>query len=274
MSEEPSLRATGAPQGSRVAGYPVALDALPTDIVEAGRYRLSFARTPEDLDRILRLRFTVFNLELGEGLDEAYVTRRDEDDFDVTFHHLLISTRETGEVVGTYRMQTAAMAAAGGFYSAAEFDLGGVPGEILDRSVEIGRACVSREHRNGRVLHLLWRGLATYLRWNRATSLFGCCSLTSQDPRLGVSVLHRIEREGRLDPRIRVTPLPALACLDEAPGTPLPEPHIPALFQSYLTLGARVWGPPAIDRAFKTIDFLVGLDVLALAPTVYRSFFQ
>jgi len=259
----------------RVIGYPVAPEALPSDAVEAGRYRLSFARTAEDLDRILRLRFTVFNLELGEGLDEAYVTRRDEDDFDQAFHHLLIASRETGEVVGTYRMQTAAMAAAqGGFYSAAEFDLGGVPGEVLGRSVEIGRACVAREHRNGRVLHLLWRGLATYLRWNRATSLFGCCSLTSQDPRLGLSVLARLEREGRLDPRISVTPLPALACHDDAPGAPWPEPHIPALFQSYLTLGAGVWGPPAIDRRFKTIDFLVGLDVLALAPTVYRTFFQ
>jgi putative hemolysin len=273
--ERPLPDSNDAASTARVAGYPVAAASLPTDVVEAGRYRLSFARTAEDLDRILRLRFTVFNLELGEGLDDAYVTRRDEDDFDQAFHHLLIAHRETGEVVGTYRMQTAAMAAAqGGFYSAAEFDLEGVPAEVLDRSIEIGRACVAREHRNGRVLHLLWRGLAGYLRWNHATSLFGCCSLTSQDPRLGLSVLQRLEQEGRLDRRVRVRPLPALACHDDAPGTAWPEPHIPALFQSYLTLGATVWGPPAMDRAFKTIDFLVGLDVLALAPTVYRSFFQ
>jgi len=260
----------------RARTYPVALDALPPDTIDAGRYRLTFARTHEDLERILRLRFTVFNLELGEGLDDAHLTREDEDPFDAVFHHLMILSRETGDVVGTYRMQTARMAAEhSGFYSASEFDLGGVPTDILSRSIEVGRACVAKEHRNGRVLHLLWRGLATYLTWNGCSCLFGCCSLTSQDPRLGLSVLQRLEREGHVDNRVRVEALPHTACVDPQPaGAPVPSPHIPALFQSYLTLGARAWGPPAIDRAFKTIDFLVGLDTLALSPIVYRSFFR
>jgi len=257
--------------------YPVAPGSLPTAVFDAGRYQLSFARTEDDLERILRLRFSIFNLELGEGLDEAYLTRRDEDVFDASFHHLMIQSRDTGEVVGTYRMQTARMAAAGaGFYSADEFDLSRVPRDLLARSIEVGRACVAREHRNGRVLHLLWRGLATYLTWNNCSCLFGCCSLTSQDPRLGIAVLERLRREGHLDEDVRVMPLPHTACIDDGQdrGGDDPSPHIPALFRSYLTLGARAWGPPAIDRAFKTIDFLVGLDTLALSPVVYRSFFR
>jgi putative hemolysin len=257
----------------RVLTYPACPDGVPDIAVDAGRYRLAFARTPEELEQVLRLRFTVFNLELGEGLDEAYWTQRDEDRFDATFHHLMITARESGEVVGTYRMQTAAMAAERGYYSADEFDLGGIPEDVLARSVEVGRACVARAHRNGRVLHLLWRGLAAYLQWNRASCLFGCCSLTSQDPLLGVSVLRRLRREGHLHDRIRVEPLPHATC-DDVPGAALPDPHIPALFRSYLTLGAKAWGPPAIDREFKTIDFLVGLDTLALDPIVYRSFFR
>lgn len=266
---------TALPVAART--YPVAPESLPTGVIDAGRYQLAFARTEDDLERVLRLRFSIFNLELGEGLDEAYLTRRDEDAFDAGFHHLMILSRDTGDVVGTYRMQTARMAAAGsGFYSADEFDLSRVPDELLGRSIEVGRACVAREHRNGRVLHLLWRGLATYLTWNNCSCLFGCCSLTSQDPRLGLAVLERLRREGHVDERVRVTPLPHTACTDD--GRPVdaadPSPHIPALFQSYLTLGARAWGPPAIDRAFKTIDFLVGLDTLALNPIVYRSFFR
>jgi len=261
----------------RARTYPAAPDALPSGTIDAGRYRLTFARTRDDLERVLRLRFTVFNLELGEGLDDAYLTRRDEDPFDAAFHHLMVLSRETGEVIGTYRMQTARMAAEfGGFYSAGEFDLGGVPADILSRAIEVGRACVGREHRNGRVLHLLWRGLATYLTWNGCSWLFGCCSLTSQDPRLGIAVLRRLQREGHVDDRIRVEPLSHTACVVDPGGwgEPEPTPHIPALFQSYLTLGARAWGPPAIDRAFKTIDFLVGLDTLALNPVVYRSFYR
>lgn len=256
--------------------YPVAPEALPPGIIDSGRYRLAFACTEQDLEQVLRLRFTVFNLELNEGLDEAYLTRRDEDAFDAGFHHLMIIARETGAVVGTYRMQTARMANAGtGFYSADEFDLGRVPADLLARSVEVGRACVAREHRNGRVLHLLWRGLAAYLTWNDCSCLFGCCSLTSQDPRLGLSVMERLQREGHIDPQVHVVPLPHTACVDDGrDDTPPPSAHIPALFQSYLTLGARAWGPPAIDRAFKTIDFLVGLDTLTLAPVVRRNFFQ
>jgi putative hemolysin len=268
-------RVSGPRRIERALEYPVAPGSLPRNVIDAGRYRLRFARTTDDLDQILRLRFAVFNLELGEGLDLAYVSGKDEDEFDARFHHLMIESRDTGLVVGTYRMQTAAMAEAnGGFYSADEFDLGGVPPDVLARSVELGRACVARDHRNGRVLHLLWRGLACYLVWNRLTCLFGCCSLTSQDPRLGRAVLARLVRERLLEDRVRVTPLPHTACDGEEETGPEPEPHIPALFQSYLNLGAKVWGPPAIDRAFKTIDFIVGLDVTALDPTVLKAFFR
>lgn len=273
--DESAGRHSGPRRATRGVEYPVAPESLPEGSIEAGRYRLRFARTSEDLDRILQLRFSVFNLELGEGLDLAYVTRRDEDEFDARFHHLMIESRDNGEAVGTYRMQTAAMARAnGGFYSADEFDLSGIPADVLARSVELGRACVARDHRNGRVLNLLWRGLASYLVWNRLTCLFGCCSLTSQDPRLGRVVLKRLELDNLVDDRVRVTPLPHTTCDGGDNSGEAPEPRIPALFQSYLNLGARVWGPPAIDRAFKTIDFIVGLDITTVDQTVVRTFFR
>jgi len=264
----------GPPIPPGTLDYPGSPEALPTEEIAAGRYLLRFARTAAELDRLLRLRFEVFNLELGEGLDSAYATGRDEDDLDVHFHHLMIESRETGEVVGTYRMQTVEMAERlGGFYSAGEFDLSGIPAHAMAQSVEIGRACVAKPHRNGRVLHLLWRGLATYLSWNRKSHLFGCCSLTSQDPMVGESAYRFLQDKGLEHDRIRTVPLPGLGC-EVVEGAPLPEPHIPALFQSYLSLGAKICGPPAIDRLFKTIDFLVVLNADELDPRVFRTFFR
>jgi putative hemolysin len=255
------------------ASYPIAPEFLPPDTPGSGGYVIRFARTAADLDAILKLRFEVFNLELNEGLVESYLTARDEDELDWRFHHLMICRRATGEVVGTYRMQTPEMAAAlGGFYTAGEFDLGGMPADVIERSVEIGRACVSRPHRNGRVLQALWRGLAGYLAWNRKTGLFGCCSLTSQDPALGVATLRHLARAGCMESRFTVHPLAEMAC-DIDPGAALPAPHIPALFRSYLTLGAKVCGPPGTDPRFRTIDFLVLLDVRDLDPRVFRTFF-
>lgn len=256
--------------------FPAAAWAVPNSTTSAGRYLLRFARTEEDLDRILRLRYQVFNLELKEGLDGAHADQRDEDDFDRRFHHLLIEERESRSIVGTYRMQTGEMAAEGGYYSAGLFELDVLPEAVRAKAVEIGRACVAKPHRNGRVLNLLWRGLASYLTWNHKTVLFGCCSLTSQDQAFGLRVHRHLEQLGAGHPTLHVPPKSETSCVtsDQSPATGYPTPKIPALFQAYLTLGARILGPPAIDHEFKTIDWLVLLDVQELPGVTYRAFFR
>jgi putative hemolysin len=188
----------------------------------------------------------------------------------------MILERSTGMVVGTCRMQTGEMGAAGGFYSAGLFELGVLPEPILRSAVEVGRACIAKPHRNGRVLHLLWRGLAAYLTWSRKTRLFGCCSLTSQDEALGAAVHAHLEKQGAVHSTLRVMPRVEHACSSRRSSMLAPprEPHIPALFQAYLTLGAKALGPPAIDREFKTLDWLVLLDVLELDQLTFRTFFR
>ena len=259
----------------RAAGFPIAEESLPPDDVLSGGYRLTFVRSREQLAALQRLRFEVFNLELGEGLESSYGSGLDVDDLDEAMHHILISHGKSGEVVGTYRMQTAAMAAANcGFYSAREFDISGFPAAVVEDSVEVGRACIAREHRGRRVLHLLWSGLARYLTWNGKHRLFGCCSLTTQDGKIGNEVHARLARAGHLHPDVRAWPLPGFECgLHHEGGSPDEALEIPPLFRSYLNLGARICGPPAADRDFRTIDFLVLLDVRELEPHVYRSFF-
>ena len=53
------------------ATYPGSLNELPNRELVENCYTLRFARSWDDLDRLLRLRFEVFNLELGEGLDSS-----------------------------------------------------------------------------------------------------------------------------------------------------------------------------------------------------------
>jgi putative hemolysin len=64
----------------------------------------------------------------------------------------------------------------------------------------------------------------------------------------------------------------------EAYECPLPElsaasVKIPKLLRAYLSLGAKICGPPALDREFKTIDFLTLLDLRAMDPATRRKFF-
>lgn len=265
--------------------YPAFAELVPGETLQEGKYEVRFARTEDDLDNLLRLRFEVFNLELGEGLEASFETGRDRDEFDNVCHHLVVIEQKTREVVGTYRMQTHGMAKLSGlgFYSAAEFDLSPIPREILDNSVEVGRACVALGHRNTQVLYLLWKGLALYMATNHLRYLFGCCSLTSQDPDEGLQVMHHLESTGHLHPELRVLPQPGFECYDtaktasasDAPKeTPATAVHLPKLFRTYLRHGAKVCGPPAIDRLFKTIDYLVIFDVAALDERRFRIFFD
>lgn len=256
-------------------GYPVATGSLPTPILEDDRYRVRFARSADDLDAVLRLRFEIFNLELGEGLDESYTSGRDQDEFDATCHHLMVIDRRGGRVVGTYRMQTAEMAARyRGFYSAQEFRIDQLPEPVVSRSVEVGRACVAHSHRNTQTLFHLWRGLALYVATNRKRYLFGCSSLTSQDPMEGLAIMRLLERRGNVHPTLRLEPQPGFHCYgDDLELDPDIDVKLPTLFRIYLRHGAMVCGPPAIDRRFKTIDYLVLFDVDAMDPRMFETYF-
>lgn len=243
--------------------------------IREGRYLLRFASTAADLDAVLRLRFEIFNLELGEGLASSFLTGRDEDEFDQACHHLMVLEGESGKVVGTYRVQTDEMAAAAsGFYSAGEFDLSHLPPQVLNDSVELGRACIAEEHRHTQVLFLLWKGIAAYLRHTGKRYLFGCCSLTSQDARAGQAVARQLLAQGQTHPVFYAPPQPGFACWSEqVADDELPAVTIPKLFRTYLRVGAKVCGAPAIDRQFGTIDFLVILDITELDAFSRRLFF-
>ena len=168
------MQSSQTPETARLAPdpsvYPRHRESCPDLDLSGGSYSARFARSLADLEAVQRLRFQVFNLELQEGLDESYKTGLDRDQYDQNCHHLMVIHKESNTVVGTYRLQTSDMASNGvGFYTDDEFNLSGVPDELIDRSVETGRACVAADHRNGRVINLLWKGLASYVCWNEKT---------------------------------------------------------------------------------------------------------
>ena len=83
-----------------------------------------------------------------------------------------------------------------------------------------------------------------------------------------------LQQGGHLHPRFYVPPKPEFECRAEAAidGGP-PEASIPKLFRTYLRFGAKVCGPPAIDRQFKTIDYFVIFDVEEMDGSARRLFF-
>lgn len=256
------------------SSYPNRPELLPEGEFTAGRYVARFARTADEVDAVLRLRFEVFNLEMKEGLTESFETGRDLDVFDPHCHHMLVVDQQEGRIVGTYRMQTSEMATEGeGFYSAGEYDLDQIPQHIRDDSIEVGRACIHRDHRNRQVLFLLWRGLAAYVVSTGKRYFFGCSSISSQNPDEGLALHRQLDESGQVHRAFSAPPRDALRC---KPGDDWPEGEkveVPALFRTYLRYGSKVCSPPAIDREFGTIDFLVLLDTHELSERSRQIFF-
>jgi putative hemolysin len=239
--------------------------------LEAGPYIARLALTERERAEAYRLRFLVFNLELDEGLQSAYIDGYDKDHFDEVCDHLIVQERSTGAVVGTYRIQMGDVAGRNfGYYSEQEFCF--APYEAMrDQIVELGRACIHRDYRSSEVLHLLWRGIARYSLLNGGRYMMGCCSLPSLNPDMGYAVYESLR------PWMTESEFQTVATAPfrmPAKTTKIPDVRAPKLLRAYLAIGARICSEPAIDREFKTIDFLTILDLQTLHPRVAARFLE
>jgi len=238
--------------------------------MEWGQYRVTIAQTLAQREAACRLRFKVFNIELGEGLATSYKTGLDTDQFDLFCEQLIVEDRASRSIVGTYRMQTGFTAAEMlGYYSEQEFDF--APYEHIRHSVlELGRASIDREHRSSEVLTLLWRGISQYTLVHNLRYLIGCSSVSSQDPRVGWQMYGQLAGSLVAD-EFRTTPTASyrLPVSDEVPEVMA---KIPKLLRTYIGIGAKICGAPALDREFGTIDFLTLLDMRELTPAARTRF--
>lgn len=237
-------------------------------LVSGSTYSLYLSTDLDDIDLITRLRYRVFAGEPGFADSMAAVTDgRDTDRFDEHCDHLVVRHNPTGEAVGCYRLLPPPGAiAAGGLYTATEFDLSELDA-IAPQTVEMGRACVAADHRSGAVLALMWAGILVYLENTGYRYLMGATS---------VPVLREVDR-GIAGTQIRgirdfvrdrhcgpwqVQPYRPV-CLDGTPLDDIAAPErlsFPPLLTGYLRMGAWICGEPAHDPSFGVADFPTVLD--------------
>lgn len=237
----------------------------------SGRYEVRLAKNASEIASALKVRHEVFNVEIGGGPASQTGSNLEFDAYDFKCRHLIVIDRDTGSTVGTYRLNTIETAGSSrGFYSAKEFTIDDLPADVLLLGIEIGRACIARDYRNTKVLFLLWKGLLAYMEHTGKRYFFGCCSIFDADAETGRKAFRQLYRDGHFHEYFSVKPIRNGLSL---PNTADDE-HIelPALFNMYFRLGARVCGPPMIDRDFGTIDFFVVFDVKNLNEKYRRMF--
>ncbi|BAZ69468.1 MAG: GNAT family N-acetyltransferase [Pelatocladus maniniholoensis HA4357-MV3] len=230
-------------------------------VLQSAKYILKLASTEAELESILRLRFEVFNIEQGLGLATSNVSQMDRDKFDAVFHHFMLISKETKKTIGTYRLQTYTMASeAFGFYAAKEYNLNDIPDLIIKASVEIGRVCIAREHRNLQALLLLYQGLLNYLNLSGNQYCFGCTLLPTLCPVQAACTYNYFQQNNLMHSSILVYPNAEylLELPQQYPDSS--DVEIPNILQVYFNMGAKICSLPAVYRQFKVIDFLTILD--------------
>lgn len=239
---------------------------------EAIRYRVRLAETDDERAAAQRLRYRVFVEEMGaKATPEERAARREWDDFDPFFDHLILESLDPAitdpldRVVGVYRLMRDEAARAGpGFYGAAEYDLAPILAAARP-SLELGRSCVAREHRGGPAMHMLWNGLAEYVLDRGIELMFGVASFHGTDPEPIAEALSLLHHRHLAPPDLRVRARPEnFVAMDRVPAEAVDPQRalraIPPLIKAYLRLGGFVGEGASVDRAFNTIDVCVVMD--------------
>jgi len=247
--------------------------------IEKENYIIKTVESSWELAAALRLRHEVFYQELlGMPMPVGF----DMDEFDLACDHLVIIDKKSRRTVGTYRLLSSTFTHH--FYSAHEFDISGILA-LPGRKLELGRACIHKDFRNGLVIALLWRGVTQYVQAIGAKYLFGCSSIQTTNPDLAAQVCAYLRLNHHTVAELDLFPQPAhqipefstfgARCPSLRPAAQESVRRlIPPLLLSYLRSGARVGAEPALDKVFRCIDFITILDTEKLTNTYARKFMK
>ena len=243
----------------RTASVLIAPDRTDTRRLAGPRYSLLLTTDPTLIEAAQKLRYEVFSTEPGFALHND--TALDADRFDEHCDHILVRDDDSGSLVGCYRMLPPPGAiAAGGLYTATEFDVRALD-PLRPSMVEMGRAVVRRDHRNGAVILMMWAGILAYLDRCGYDYVIGCVSVPTHGAGPAGSELRGVRdfALSRHAAASEYTVHPYRTVILDGRGLDDIEPPrratIPALMRGYLRLGAQICGQPAHDPAFGVGDF-------------------
>jgi putative hemolysin len=269
------------------------LEALPQErrLAENGEFAVYAARAaeiPHLLQEVGRQREITFR-EAGEGTGK----RSDMDCFDRYYWHLLLWSKEKGELVGGYRAGNTAEIVAEhgvkGLYTSTLFRYDERFIEKLGPALELGRSFVRPEYqRQYAPLLLLWKAIARFVLLRPETAvLFGAVSISNTYNRASRELMYSFFEDRRrgdelaelVSPRKPFRPggirswdcravCHALRDLEEL-SEPIADVEIdgkglPILLKQYAKVGGKLLGFN-VDRKFS--DVLDGLVVVDLRQT-------
>ncbi len=188
----------------------------------------------------------------------------DSDEFDEFCDHLVVIDRSVSSdfVVGTYRLLLKRKSQRyRKFYSESEFDISNLFKKNISM-LEAGRSCVDKNYRDGKIIKLLWRGLAFYIIQKKVDLIFGCASFPSSNCdefKYQLSYLNHFHKPPH---KYSTSPKEKLkANIDIVLQKNINEDDefrsLPPLIKAYIRVGAWVGKGAVVDKMFNTTDVLI-----------------
>ncbi|MGV1011114.1 MAG: GNAT family N-acyltransferase [Flavobacterium sp.] len=175
-------------------------------LLQSKNYEVFFTKAdkiPNILHEIGRLREITFR-EVGEGTNESI----DLDKFDYYYYHMFLWDDEANKIAGAYRMGLGSEIfpkyGMGGFYLNDLFRFESELHEMMQNSIEMGRAFIIKEYQQKPMpLFLLWRGIIhTTLRYPEHKFLLGGVSISNQFTDFSKSLMIEFMKSNYYDPYI------------------------------------------------------------------------
>ena len=188
----------------------------------------------------------------------------DSDEFDQFCDHLVVIDKSVASdfVVGTYRLLLKEKNENyKRFYSESEFNISNLFKKNVSM-LEAGRSCVDKNYRDGKIIKLLWRGLAFYIIQKKVDLIFGCASFPSSNYSEFKTQLSYLNHFHKPPQRFSTCPKDELkADLDILPSENINKNEefrlLPPLIKAYIRAGAWIGKGAVVDKKFNTTDVLI-----------------
>lgn len=217
--------------------------------------RLLNKNNPDEIKEVQKLRYDYLLREFDPSLPEGGI---DDDGFDEYCDSIIVIHKATNKIVGTYRVATKETSKGHPFKLEEEFDISSIKNDPQG-VVEIGRAVIHGDYRDGVVIGLIWKGIFLYGKANNCRYSIGTASFHGTDPNVHKKAFGYLGAN-RLDTKHDIFSIKNSFEIIPDPNISLAESEMPSLLKGYIALGAVIARNGFIDYEFNSCDVLIVID--------------
>lgn len=237
-------------------------------------YEVKTATTTEEFIQALSLRFEVFFREFSSTKVGFTLFPYDVDVHDFACDHLIVKDKKLNRVIACYRLRASNHSNKFlSFYSESEFKISELVNSN-ENKLELGRACVHKDYRNGSVISMLWKGMLDYAKQANTRYMFGCSSVARKDFASVPQILRHLEKNNSFINQfeIGVQPKYELWFKLEDSNDEYQKRPMNSLMHMYLMAGAKIGRNLAYDAEMDCIDMFTLMDLRELPQSFARKF--